>query len=116
MVRTTIRFGTATLVSMSDPPPHPVALADPTPRLVRSLHGMIDLDVPSKFGNGTMVRILKTSRQFAPQGVHKLANFVLAQNALHHNVSQVEETNFGLRVADPPRRKSRIWISPRSCG
>ena len=77
---------------------------------------MIDLDVPSKFGNGTIVRILKTSRQFAPQGVHKLANFALDQNALHHNVLQVEETNFGLEVADPPRSKPRIWISPRACG
>jgi len=48
---------------------------------------MIDLDVPSKFGKGTMVRIRKGSRQFAPQGVHKSVNFVLAQNALHHNVS-----------------------------
>ena len=61
---------------------------------------MIDLIVPSKFGEGTMVRILKASRQFAPQGVHKSVNLVLAQNALRHNVSQVLETNFGLGVAD----------------
>jgi len=77
---------------------------------------MIDLDVPSKFGNGTMVRILKTSRQFAPQGVHKLANFALDQNALHHNVLQVEETNFGLGVTDSLRRKPRICIPLRACG
>jgi len=62
---------------------------------------MIDLDLPSKFGKGTMVRILKASRHFAPRGVHKWVNFVLAQNVLHHNVSQVLETNFGLGVADP---------------
>ena len=36
-----------------------------------------------------------------PKGVHKLVNLVLAQNALHHYVSQVLETNFGLGVDDP---------------
>jgi len=41
------------------------------------------------------------SGQLPPKGVHKSVNLVLAQNALHHYVSQVLETNFGLGVADP---------------
>ena len=42
------------------------------------------------------------SGQLPPKVVHKSVNFVLAQNALHHYVSQVLETNFGLGSMTPP--------------
>ena len=60
---------------------------------------LIDLDLPRKFAKDTPVRILKTSRQFAPQArVHKLVNFTLDQIRLCHSVFQLEECNFGLQV------------------
>ena len=49
-----------------------------------------------------MVRNSMVTGLLPPKGVHKSVNLVLAQNALHHHVSQVLETNFGLGVADPP--------------
>jgi len=49
-----------------------------------------------------MVRNFMVPGLLSPKGVHKLVNFVLAQNALHHYVSQVLETNFGLGVDDSP--------------
>ena len=77
---------------------------------------MIDLIVPSKFGKETMVRNSMVTGLLPPKGVHKSVNLVLAQNALHHYVSQVLETNFGLGVDDPPyHRKSPIGISARAC-
>ena len=60
---------------------------------------MIDLIVPSKFGKETMVRNSMVTGLLPP---NKSVNLALAQNALHHYVSQVLETNFGLGVDDPP--------------